>query len=150
MPIEIRARGRWGGLLVMGCLGVLVLRDRLATAEAPGASDAPSGTMAFFVGDSQSCPPGWRTATETAGRLVVAVTTADTVGKQVGDALQSEEDRTHVHAFATAVDLAYKPLAAANGSNHQGAAAGAYNDSGTSAPAASGMPFIQLLACVKP
>ena len=148
MPIQIGARGRWGGLGILATLGVL--GTRLATAEAPGPVDAPSGTMAFFVGDDQVCPPGWRTATETRGRLVVAVTTADTVGKQVGEALKSEEDRTHVHPFATAVELTYKPLAAANGSNHQGAAAAPYTDSGTSEPAASGMPFIQLLACVKP
>ena len=150
MPIHIGARGSWGWLLVMACLGGLGLRARLATADAPGAADAPSGTMAFFVGDAQVCPPGWRTATETQGRLVVAVTTGDTVGKQVGEALKSEEDRTHVHPFATKVELSYKALAAANGGNHQGAAAGAYTDSGTSEPATSGLPFIQLLACVKP
>ena len=150
MPIELKARGRWGWLLVVGCLGVLALRARPATADNPGDADVPSGTVVFLVGDSQVCPTGWRAATETAGRLAVAVTTADTVGKQVGEALKSEEDRTHVHPFATTVELPYKALAALNGANHQGAAAAKYTDSGTSEPAASGLPFIQLLACVKP
>ncbi len=149
MPIHIRARGRLAGLLVVACLGVLGLRAQRATADAPGAADAPAGTLAFFVGDAQVCPAGWRTATEAQGRLAVAVSTADTVGKQVGEALKSQEDRTHVHPFATKVELAYKSLAAANGGNRQGAAADEYTDSGTSEPAASGLPFIQLLTCVK-
>ena len=88
MPIEIGARGRWGWLLVVGCLGVLALRARPATADHPGDADVPSGTVVFLVGDSQVCPTGWRAATETAGRLAVAVTTADTVGKQVGAGAQ--------------------------------------------------------------
>ncbi len=149
MPIHMGARGRWGWLLVVGCLGALGLHTRRATAEAPGPVDAPAGTLAFFVGDAQVCPAGWRTATEAQGRLAVAVSTADTVGKQVGEALKSQEDRTHVHPFATKVALSYKALAAANGGNRQGAAADEYTDSGTSEPVASGLPFIQLLTCVK-
>jgi hypothetical protein len=148
MPIENGARGRWRWIL-LGLLA-LTLRARPAGAQDPGEIDVPSGTVAFLVGDSASCPAGWRPATEASGRLVIAVTTGDTVGKQVGTALQSEEDRTHVHPFATAAELPYKPLAALNGGNHQGAAAAKYTDSGTSEPSPSGLPFVQLLMCAKP
>ncbi len=148
------AGGRWGWPLAGAGLLALLLWTRAAAGGDPGHeqgdSDVPSGTMAFFVGDGQLCPPGWRPATETRGRLVVAVTTGDTVGKQVGTELQNEEDRTHAHPFTATVELPYKPLASLNGTNRQGAAAGKYTTSGVSEPAPSGLPFIQLLACVKP
>ena len=142
--------GRWGRLLLLGSLGMLLLRAQPAAGQDPGETDVPSGTVAFFVGDEKSCPIGWRVATELRGRLAVAVTSADTVGTQVGDELQSEEDRTHSHAFTAEVELPYKPLAALNGGNNQGAAAAKYTSSGTSEAAASALPFIQLLTCVKP
>lgn len=150
MSMRNVVRGRWGRRLVLGCLGMLLVRAQPAAGQDPGETDVPSGTVAFFVGDGQSCPSGWRAATELRGRLAIAVTSADIVGKQVGDELQSEEDRTHSHAFAATIELPYKPLASLNGGNNQGAAAGKYTSSGTSEAAASGLPFIQLLACVKP
>jgi len=154
MSIKDTVHGRWGWPLAGAGLLALLLWTRAAAGGDPGHeqgdSDVPSGTMAFFVGDGQLCPPGWRPATETRGRLVVAVTTGDTVGKQVGTELQNEEDRTHAHPFTATVELPYKPLASLNGTNRQGAAAGKYTSSGVSEPAPSGLPFIQLLACVKP
>ena len=154
MSIKDTVHGRWGWPLAGAGLLALLLWTRAAAGGDPGHeqgdSDVPSGTMAFFVGDGQLCPPGWRPATETRGRLVVAVTTGDTVGKQVGTELQNEEDRTHAHPFTATVELPYKPLASLNGTNRQGAAAGKYTTSGVSEPAPSGLPFIQLLACVKP
>ena len=146
MPNIVRGWGR----LLLGSLGLLFLRAQPATGQDLGDTDVPSGTVAFFVGDDHRCPPGWRVASELTGRLAIAVVSADTVGKQVGKELTSEEDRTHVHPFTAAVELPYKPLASLNGTNRQGAAAAKYTSSGTSEPAASGLPFVQLLACVKP
>lgn len=150
MAMQNLMRGRWGRGLVLGSLATLCLRAQPATGQDLGETDVPSGTVAFFVGDDHGCPSGWRDATELRGRLAVAVVSADTVGKQVGRELTSEEDRTHVHPFTAQVELPYKPLASLNGSNRQGAAAARYMSSGISEPAASGLPFVQLLACVKP
>lgn len=154
MSIQDAVGGRWGLWLAAAGLLALVFSARTAAGGDPGHeqgdNDVPAGTVAFFVGDAQSCPPGWRAATEAQGRLVVAVTTADTVGKQVGTELQNEEDRTHSHPFTATVELPYKPLASLNGSNNQGAAAGKYMSSGISEPSPSGLPFIQLLTCAKP
>lgn len=150
MAMQNVVRGRFGRRLVLCSLGMLFLAAQPAVGQDLGDTDVPSGTVAFFIGDDQSCPPGWRAATELRGRLAVAVASADTVGKQVGKELTSEEDRTHVHPFTAAVELPYKPLASLNGTNRQGAAAAKYTSSGTSEPVASGLPFVQLLACVKP
>ena len=73
----------------------------------------------------------------------------DSVGKLVGAPLINEEDRAHQHAFTASVTLPYKSISALDGGNQQGAAAGMYMDSGTSAASSSGLPFIQLLACVR-
>jgi hypothetical protein len=105
--------------------------------------------VAFFMRGDGSCPQGFRPATEASGRLLVGVASGDAVGKQVGVPLANQEDRTHVHSYKAAVDLPYKSVSAADGGNKQGAAAGKYQDSGMSEPATSGLPFIQLVACVK-
>lgn len=136
------------GLLAAGLL-IVAESPRSAIGEDLGPSDVPVGTMAFFSPDTATCPPGYRAATEASGRLIVGVNSGDSVGKLVGMPLASEEDRTHQHAFTATVTLPYKSIAALDGTNNQGAAAKTYMDSGMSAGAASGLPFIQLLACVK-
>jgi hypothetical protein len=131
------------------CVAGLALRSRPAAGMDDAALSVPAGTVAFFSGVGGSCPQGWRVATEAAGRLVIGVNAQDSVGTLVGTPLGNEEDRTHSHAFAATVDLPYKSISAADGSNNQGAAAGTYQDSGMTQPASSGLPFIQLCACVK-
>lgn len=130
------------------CAGLL-LRAGNAAGDASGDADVPTGALVFLGPDQTRCPTGFRLATEAAGRLVVAVANGDAVGKQIGTALESLEDRTHTHSFTTTVDLPYRSISAADGGNRQGAAAQRYIDGGISAPAASGLPFIQLMACVK-
>jgi hypothetical protein len=130
------------------CAGALALRLPPAAGD-DGAVDAPSGTVAFFSGVAGVCPQGWRVATEAAGRLLIGVQAADSVGKFVGTPLTNEEDRTHAHSFLATVALPYKSISAADGSNDQGAAAQTYTDSGMTQPASTGLPFIQLVACVK-
>ena len=71
------------------------------------------------------------------------------VGKLIGTALTNQEDRTHIHSFQTSADLPYKSISAANGGNGQGASAARYTDSGNTEPAPSGLPFVQLVGCVK-
>jgi len=141
---------RWIWLLLPASVAGLALFSRPAAGEADPAVDVPSGTVAFFAREGDTCPPGWRSAAETTGRLVVGVTTGEAVGKLVGVPLGSQEDRTHVHGYAASVALPYKSISAADGSNDQGAAAATYQDSGSSEPAPSGLPFIQLVACGKP
>jgi hypothetical protein len=142
----------WIWLLAPLAVASLALPFR-ARGEDDRISPVPSGTVAFFAGqDAQNgrCPAGFRPAIETSGRLVVGVLGGDAVGKFVGPPLENQEDRTHVHAFSTTIELPYKSISAANGGNDQGAAAKKYSDSGVSEPSPSGLPFIQLVACVKP
>lgn len=142
----MKQRSPWFWLALPACIGVL---GRPATGQAPGAQDVPAGMLAFFAADQRGCPPGYRDATEASGRLVVGVTSGDAVGKLVGTPLENQEDRTHLHGYSVELELPYKSISAANGGNDQGAAAGRYGDNGMTAPAPSGLPFIQLVACVK-
>jgi hypothetical protein len=149
--MRVRVRGRWIGLLALlsGMAALGTLRLRPAAAEDPGPVDVPAGAVAFFAPETRTCPQGWRPATEASGRLLVGVAHGDFVGKLVGQPLASQEDRTHSHPFSLAIELPYKSISAADGGNRQGAAAKKYQDSGMSGPAPSGLPFVQLVACVK-
>ncbi len=109
----------------------------------------PAQLVAFFATGTSSCPPGWETSAEAAGRLVVGVEQAEEVGVQVGAPLTDQEDRKHQHAFAASVDLPYKSVSAANGGNQDGARAGMQQWSGQTVPATTGLPFIQLPVCEK-
>jgi hypothetical protein len=81
--------------------------------------------------------------------MLVGVAEPAAVGRTVGIPLADREDRTHTHEFTGMVALAPRPIAAANGSNNQGAAAGTYTVNGRTAEAPSGQAFIQLRTCVK-
>ena len=121
-----------------------------APAPAPAAPgiEAPRGMVAFFDGN---CPPGWAVATVVAGRLLVGTDRADTVGRVVGEPLAAEEDRAHDHGLSAAtISLPSKAIAAADGGNNNGAAAGAQPLIGTVEAAPSGLPFVQLTTCVVP
>jgi hypothetical protein len=141
--------GKWQWLVVSVLVGVLAVGVQTASGDDNTGGDVPAGMLTFMAGDVAECPPGWRVAQESSGRLVVGVTSSDAVGKLVGTALTSQEDRTHVHPFQTVAELPYKSISAANGGNGQGAAAARYTDSGVSEPASSGLPFVQLMGCVK-
>lgn len=142
-------RSSWLLLAVPAVAAGLGLGMRPAAGGDPGPIDVPAGMVAFFARDDGACPPGYRPATETSGRLIVGATAAESVGKLLGDPLSSLEDRTHVHPFMTQVELPAKALAALDGGNNQGAAAKKYTDAGNTEPTPSGLPFIQLLACAR-
>lgn len=133
------------GLLALG----LAVRPQPATAGDADTADVPPGIVAFFGQADSRCPAGFRVPQEASGRLLVGVTAADAVGKSVGKPLADQEDRTHVHAFTTRAELPYKSISAADGPNSQGAAAKTYSDSSATAPAPSGLPFVQLTVCEK-
>lgn len=113
------------------------------------ADDVPRGMVAFV--DGGACPAGWAPATIAAGRLLVGTDVAGAVGHVVGTPLAALEDRGHGHPMTGAnLALPYKSISAADGSNQNGASAGAQPLTGTVASAASGLPFAQLTACVSP
>ena len=144
-----RSFGWISTVVLAGLALVAVLRLPHATAGDPDTTDVPPGTVAFFGSADSRCPRGWRSLSDGAGRLLVAVTAADSVGKTVGKPLADQEDRTHQHAYSASVDLPHKSISAADGPNRQGAAAKKYESQGQSEPAPSGLPFVQLALCEK-
>jgi hypothetical protein len=115
----------------------------------PAADDGvPSGMVAFFAGGV--CPAGWEPASGVAGRLVVGVPDGGGVGKQVGAPLSDQEDRTHGHLFSGDVTLASKGVTALSGNWCSGANPATYTLPGSADVSPSGLPFIQMAACLKP
>jgi hypothetical protein len=123
--------------------------QRSAAGGGPLDDGIPSGTVAFFA-PGAACPTGWMPYDPAAGRMIVGVAAPAAVGRAVGVPLADREDRSHTHEYGGAVTLGARSIAAANGSNGQGAAAREYTVSGRSAPATSGQAFLQLRACVRP
>ncbi len=120
-----------------------------AASAAVAAAEAPRGMVAFVAG--AACPPGWQVSTLAAGRVLVGTDRAEAVGRVVGEPLGAEEDRAHVHALGVAnLTLPARAIAGADGGNHNGAASGAQPLTGTTGAASSGLPFVQLPACVSP
>jgi hypothetical protein len=133
----------------MRFLLAFVVAAAFAPTRVVPADEAPRAMVAFVNGPA--CPPGWAPATIAAGRLLVGTDEPTAIGHAVGEPFAAEEDRTHTHALDGAtIDLPYKSISAADGSNNNGAAAGAQQLTGTVASATSGLPYIQLTACVSP
>ena len=144
-PISGATTGRF---LLLGLGLVLGLAASRSASGGPAEDDGvPSGMVAHVAGGV--CPPGWAPAPNVEGRLVVAVAEGKDVGVQVGSPLSDREDRTHTHDYAGELALPSKSIAAADGSNESGAKAQAYAIAGTTDPGVSGLPFVQVMACVK-
>ena len=132
----------------VAALGAWALSPSSAQGGGPSDDGVPLGTVAFF-GAGTACPTGWLPADMVAGRMVVGATEGAAVGRTVGTPLGDREDRTHTHDLAGTLMVPSRSIAAADGSNRQGAAAGAQRVTGSAAAASSGLPFVQLRACVR-
>ncbi|HLT38746.1 MAG TPA: hypothetical protein VK034_20810 [Enhygromyxa sp.] len=118
----------------------------IKTSSGPAEKNLPEG-MSIFYGGHSDCPERWRPAVESAGRLLVAAPSPDQVGRQFGGPpLGPGEDRTHTHQFKATVSLPGDNVCLAGG-DWPIAKSGAYAVSGTSKPAAVGLPYVQLRHC---
>jgi hypothetical protein len=142
------------GMKVQGLGIALIAGSLLLGGAAPqvvpddaSADDVPPGMVSFFT--TTSCPLGWKTADPVAGRLVIGVSDPTAIGRTVGAPLGDEEDRVHGHTVNASIDLPAKSISAADGGNNSGGASGTRTIAGSAAPAVSGLPFVQLAACVR-
>lgn len=119
--------------------------ESIATVALP--DTAPPGIVLFAADDT--CPMGWSPLASARGHIIVGAATGGDVGVLVGNALGDREDRVHRHNVTLALTLSQRNIAAANGPNNDGAAPGMHDATLTMGPATSGLPFRQLLACVK-
>jgi hypothetical protein len=134
--------------IVLAAAGLLALGGAAHRFDVGDDDEVPRGMVAYFT--TASCPAGWTRADLASGRILVAVTDPVAVGRTVGTPLGPAEDRGHGHAIAATLPLPAKSLAAADGSNNQGASSGDRTVGGTAQAAPSGLPFVQLTACVRP
>lgn len=116
-----------------------------ASANEPDA--APPGMVLFA--SSASCPAGWSVHASSQGRLLVGAALGGDVGLAVQTPLTDREDRAHTHPVRVSATLSQRNIAAANGGNNNGAAPGTVSTTLPSAPATSGLAFVQRLACIK-
>lgn len=133
-------------VLLFASFGIALFGMRSASGESTD-DGVPSGMVAHVTGGV--CPAGWAPASNVEGRIVVATAEGKDVGVQVGAPLGDQDDRTHAHAYKGDVVLPSKSIAAADGANVEGAKAQTYSISGTTSAGPSGLPFVQVTACIK-
>jgi hypothetical protein len=106
----------------------------------------PASVMMFFA--TAVCPTGWKPASN-AGRFVVGNVSGTQSGTPIGTTpLSLQEDRQHTHTFSGTVTLPYARVAllSGGGADHYGKT-GTYQFSGTTAPAAAGLPYVIVTQC---
>lgn len=109
----------------------------------------PPGTIAWF--DATTCPNGWTAHTPAVGRTLVPVGEAGPAGGvfEDGTPLASGAEPTHFHVASGSVELGRQRFAGVAGGGNPLAAPGTVAVTGTSAPSALGLPYLQLRACRK-
>ena len=132
------------------CAAVLACLTGTAMAQ----DTYPLGTFAFF--NLPNCPPGWAPAVgkndaSLNGYFVVPFVNASGVaGTTVNPPLGNGEDRTHTHSFASSIKLPeVKYVGIVGCCNNDTSNDGTMSFSGTTGASDSGMPYVQLLACMK-
>lgn len=108
----------------------------------------PAGAVSFF--NRKTCPIGWEAYALAAGRTVVPSIGRDPVGNTQGEPLADREERQHSHTLTGSVGTeSVSYVGIAGEANHGVARSGSYPLSLRSEPAASGLPYLQLLICRK-
>lgn len=114
---------------------------------APSTQQLPRGTLLFFPDD---CPSGWSRAPDTRGRFLVGLPNGGAPGTFGGRSLGPGERRLHGHDLVGTVITQSYGIALASGCCGVGyASAGTYSYAGATAPAAAGLPYLQLPQCRK-
>lgn len=107
----------------------------------------PSGAVSFF--NRKDCPAGWRMFDMAIGRTIVPSAGSET-GVVQGTPLDEGEIRTHSHAMTATLKLSSVDYAGIAGeANHSLAHDGTVTLKVMGAPAAAGLPYVQLLVCQK-
>ena len=108
----------------------------------------PPSAVSFF--QSPTCPTGWVPYTMGNGFLLVPTVATAPAGIPHGTPLMSGEDRTHTHDIAASFALGSVEYVGAPGGGNGGVGPdSAVSLKTTSAPASTGLPYIQLLVCRK-
>ena len=143
-------------LLWAGCSGEMAIAgddpDRMQTPDGgpriQSQDSLPAGAVSFF--NRKTCPVGWEAYALAAGRTVVPSIGRDPVGNTQGDPLSDSEERKHSHQLSGSVSTdSVSYIGIAGEANHGVARSGTYPLSLSSEPAASNLPYLQLLICRK-
>jgi hypothetical protein len=123
---------------------------KIDDAATPSSSEdeIPAGTLAYF--EALVCPAGWAAAVQSEGRFMLGLMDAALAGDENSStSLTPGENRTHSHDFSGTVNLPFNEVALASGCCMDIGGSGDTSYAGTSSSSASGLPFIELLACAK-
>jgi len=123
--------------------------DSASVDGGPGASGDPypTGAVSFFK--RASCPTGWAPFEPANGRTILPTIGETPPGTKNGEPLASGEDRKHAHKWSTAFAISKFDFIVFDGGNDGVGAGGNVPFAGTTEPASSKLPYVQLLVCKK-
>ena len=125
-----------------------VMDASVAPDAGPLADGMPTDAVMFFTGIA--CPRGWTAYAAGNGRVALPAAAPSLVGVTRGVPLADGEDRAHTHTLSgsfTTEGVSYVGIV--GGGNGGLTGAGAVDFMATTAPAAAGIPYVQLLVCRK-
>ena len=131
------------------CMSILFSIGVAASVAAQTPDSTPTGMVAFFMGDTGTCPVGWKVPDLPQGRMIVGAASGSTVGIVVNRALRDRELPQHFHTLKMTFDLKSKDISGFAGSNNQGAKSGKHSYDKQTELSESGWGFTQLAVCEK-
>lgn len=135
------------GVLLLA-LGILATGAAApATAQAQGDS-LPAGAISFF--NLKQCPDGWAPLTQADGLLTVPLVEGAGNGGISGTALVAGAQPKHKHGIAASIHLPSTNFVGIAGCcNEHLADSGTKNWSGTTDESTTGLPYVELMLCMK-
>jgi hypothetical protein len=130
------------GTLFLLAAGVMALSCSASLSQA----GMPKNMIFFMPGTD--CPSGTSRVSNANGRMLLVTNDAGSIGATFGSALADHEDRKHKHTAKVATNLNEHSISGASSCcNSQATTKGAHSADVETDEAASGLPFVQLLAC---
>ncbi|MCO4746244.1 MAG: hypothetical protein KC912_15710 [Proteobacteria bacterium] len=129
----------------MRVLWVLALLFAPALADTGVVEEIPVGSVLYM--NAAACPEGWTEPFEQRGRIVVGVTSNNSIGDTSGEPLEAGEDREHGHAVTGEISVPSESVALASGGSNGIGGNGTFAVTGTAEPVSAGLPTVALRAC---
>lgn len=137
---------------VASATDVVAARDVINAVDAPEAAPVPDSlpTDSVMLFRETMCPRGWAPYQDAAGRAMAVAANPALNGYRLGTQLADREDRGHTHSYGGSFALeSVSYVGVVGGGNSGTSATGTLMYRAQTSMESAGIPYVQLLACIK-